>query len=103
MQRALVLATDSEILLAHILMDTALEAPIVAPSRLPVSTPSDPVVASENRDLSEVAWEREQQVILEILTKVQGSRKAAAEQLGISARTLRYKLAKIKDQGIAVP
>ena len=50
-----------------------------------------------------MAWEREQQVILEILTKVQGSRKAAAEQLGISARTLRYKLAKIKDQGIAVP
>jgi two-component system response regulator FlrC len=103
MQRALVLATDSDILLAHILMDTALEAPIAAPSRLSTSTPSDPVVASENRDLSEVAWEREQQVILEILTKVQGSRKAAAEQLGISARTLRYKLAKIKDQGIAVP
>ncbi|HIA46100.1 MAG TPA: sigma-54-dependent Fis family transcriptional regulator [Methylococcaceae bacterium] len=103
MQRALVLATDSEISLPHILMDTAVEAPMTAPSSLSASTPSDPVIASENRDLSAVAWEREQQVILEILTKVQGSRKAAAEQLGISARTLRYKLAKIKDQGIAVP
>jgi two-component system response regulator FlrC len=84
-------------------MDTTVEAPITAPSSLSSSTTGDPVIASENRDLSAVAWEREQQVILEILTKVQGSRKAAAEQLGISARTLRYKLAKIKDQGIAVP
>jgi len=104
-QRALVLATDSEILMPHILMDTGLEAPVssVEQAHSSVASPTTNTAMNENRDLSEVAWEREQQVILEILTKVQGSRKAAAEQLGISARTLRYKLAKIKDQGIAVP
>ncbi|MEN8801789.1 MAG: helix-turn-helix domain-containing protein, partial [Thiogranum sp.] len=31
------------------------------------------------------------------------SRKAAAERLGISPRTLRYKLARMREQGIAVP
>ena len=32
-----------------------------------------------------------------------GNRKMAAEQLGISQRTLRYKLAKMRDDGIVVP
>jgi two-component system response regulator FlrC len=32
-----------------------------------------------------------------------GSRKEAAERLGISPRTLRYKLARMREQGIAVP
>lgn len=45
----------------------------------------------------------EQAMILETLTEVQGSRKRAAERLGISPRTLRYKLAKFKEQGIALP
>jgi two-component system response regulator FlrC len=46
---------------------------------------------------------REYQLILEALQADKGSRKAAAERLGISPRTLRYKLAKMREQGIAVP
>jgi len=46
---------------------------------------------------------REQQLILEALAEVNGSRKGAAERLGISPRTLRYKLARMKEQGVVVP
>nr|WP_198263998.1 sigma-54 dependent transcriptional regulator [sulfur-oxidizing endosymbiont of Gigantopelta aegis] len=46
---------------------------------------------------------REFDKILEILHTTMGNRKMAAEQLGISQRTLRYKLAKMRDGGIVVP
>ncbi len=47
--------------------------------------------------------DQEQQLIIEALEECHGSRKEAAEKLGISPRTLRYKLAKMRDQGIAIP
>jgi len=46
---------------------------------------------------------REFEIILDALRVDNGSRKAAAERLGISPRTLRYKLARMREQGIAVP
>ncbi len=46
---------------------------------------------------------QERQTILRTLEKCHGSRKHAAETLGISPRTLRYKLARMRDDGIAVP
>jgi len=46
---------------------------------------------------------REFDKILEILQITMGNRKMAAEKLGISQRTLRYKLAKMRDNGISVP
>jgi two-component system response regulator FlrC len=45
---------------------------------------------------------REFEMILDAL-RDHGSRKAAAERLGISPRTLRYKLARMREQGIPVP
>jgi len=45
---------------------------------------------------------REFELILDAL-RDHGSRKEAAERLGISPRTLRYKLARMREQGIAVP
>lgn len=45
----------------------------------------------------------EQNLIIHALDAVGGSRKAAAEKLGISPRTLRYKLARLRDAGIPVP
>ena len=45
---------------------------------------------------------REFELILDAL-RDHGSRKEAAEVLGISPRTLRYKLARMREQGIAVP
>jgi two-component system, response regulator FlrC len=47
--------------------------------------------------------DREQQLILDALYAGDGSRKYAAEKLGISPRTLRYKLARMRDNGVAIP
>lgn len=41
----------------------------------------------------------ERQHILDTLAKVGGSRKKAIELLGISERTLRYKLAQYREEG----
>ncbi|MCP4287710.1 MAG: sigma-54-dependent Fis family transcriptional regulator [Gammaproteobacteria bacterium] len=46
---------------------------------------------------------REEQVILDALRDGNGSRKNAAEKLGISQRTLRYKIARLRDAGVAIP
>ncbi|MDQ2694470.1 MAG: sigma-54 dependent transcriptional regulator [Pseudomonadota bacterium] len=46
---------------------------------------------------------REQTLILDTLREVLGCRQAAARRLGISPRTLRYKLARMRAAGIAVP
>ncbi len=46
---------------------------------------------------------QERQTILKALTQARGSRKGAAESLGISPRTLRYKLARMRDEGVAIP
>lgn len=46
--------------------------------------------------------QREYELILEALKSSRGSRKDASEQLGISPRTLRYKLAQMRESGIDV-
>ncbi|MDP5053820.1 MAG: sigma-54 dependent transcriptional regulator [Congregibacter sp.] len=46
---------------------------------------------------------REQELILQALDSSGGSRKETAERLGISPRTLRYKLARLREQGISLP
>ena len=46
---------------------------------------------------------QEHQIILDTLNACHGSRKSVAEQLGISPRTLRYKLARMRDSGIKIP
>ena len=42
-------------------------------------------------------------MILNTIRTVNGNRKKAAERLGISQRTLRYKLARMREAGIDVP
>ena len=54
-------------------------------------------------DLSGELWAEETRRILSALEASGGSRKEAAEKLGISPRTLRYKLSKIRCAGIDVP
>ncbi len=47
--------------------------------------------------------DRETEVIIDTLRGFRGSRKKTAEKLGISPRTLRYKLARLRETGAAVP
>jgi two-component system response regulator FlrC len=48
-------------------------------------------------------WEEETRRIVTALETHRGMRKQAAEQLGISDRTLRYKLSKMRAAGVVVP
>jgi len=66
-------------------------------------TPADDEVFQSEAELGSGLKTREFEMILDALRLDNGSRKAAAERLGISPRTLRYKLARMRDQGIAVP
>ena len=46
--------------------------------------------------------QREYEIIMDTLRKEGGSRKNTAERLGISARTLRYKMARLREEGFAI-
>ena len=46
---------------------------------------------------------RERQIIIDALADNNGNRVAVAETLGISPRTLRYKLARLRKAGVAMP
>ncbi|MEI6894666.1 MAG: sigma-54 dependent transcriptional regulator [Colwellia sp.] len=67
-------------------------------------TVAEPVtsMALEDKLGSELKLQ-EHQIILDTLQACQGSRKAVADRLGISPRTLRYKMAKMRDSGIEIP
>lgn len=54
---------------------------------------------SLNGDLKQREWN----LILNAISSEHGSRKATAERLGISQRTLRYKIARMRDAGITIP
>jgi two-component system, response regulator FlrC len=89
LQRALVLVEGSVIEAEHILFEKQ-------PSRLEAVASGAPVLA-------DTLQRAERDVILEALRAAHGSRREVAEKLGISPRTLRYKLARIRNAGIDVP
>jgi two-component system, response regulator FlrC len=91
LQRALILLSGSVIRPEHIQFELANEAP-------------QPAAGSEAlRSLAGSLVEAERDLILDALRSHQGSRREAAERLGISPRTLRYKLARLREAGIDVP
>ncbi len=61
-----------------------------------------PAAAGE-RLLQEDLKDREQRLILEALRAEGGCRSRVAERLGVSPRTLRYKLARMREAGIVLP
>ncbi len=91
-QRALIMKQGREIQPCDIMLETNVieDAPLEMPGE------DDGLLHSDLRG-------RETEVILETLRLFKGSRKKAAEKLGISPRTLRYKLAKLREAGAPVP
>jgi two-component system response regulator FlrC len=89
LQRAMVLVEGSVIEAQHILFEKQ-------PTRLDVGTGSAAV-------LHQTMERAERDLILEALRVANGSRREVAEKLGISPRTLRYKLARIRSAGVDVP
>lgn len=105
MQRALILC-DGELIKAH---DIHFEAPdsdqpmaaVVAHHSLP-DTPAGPVDANASKRLSDDLRSVEEQLIVDAL-RSGGSKKEAASILGISPRTLRYKLQRLREAGVSIP
>jgi two-component system response regulator FlrC len=58
---------------------------------------------SQANDLNDELRRKEQLLIIEALQSGNGNRKYAAMKLGISQRTLRYKLARMRDEGVNIP
>lgn len=67
------------------------------------ANPSTSSEGEKNEKLGDVVRSHEHSQILESLKQNGGNRKAVAEKLGISQRTLRYKVAKMRELGIDVP
>jgi two-component system response regulator FlrC len=64
---------------------------------------NEELTQTDNLNLDEDLKTREQRLIVEVLKSVKGSRKEAADKLGISPRTLRYKIARLRETGIEIP
>jgi two-component system, response regulator FlrC len=85
-----------------------LNGPVIRPEHIQFELANDgtaepkPVAAAPS-SLAASLDQRERDLILNALRAGNGSRREAAETLGISARTLRYKLARLREAGIEVP
>jgi len=90
MQRALILASGAVIQAENIHIECTGDS---APST------AQPVASGA---LSESVSAAERDLILEALRTDNGNRQAMAKRLGISPRTLRYKLAKLREAGVEV-
>ncbi|MDE2448917.1 MAG: sigma-54-dependent Fis family transcriptional regulator [Gammaproteobacteria bacterium] len=99
LQRALILLSGPVIRPEHIqfeLANDAVQPPAAAGTA--IATGQDAMSS-----LAGSLVQAERDLILDALRTHQGSRREAAERLGISPRTLRYKLARLREAGVDVP
>jgi two-component system response regulator FlrC len=92
-QRALILQSDRCIDAGDLLIDNF---------ELPKAQDTVSSASKDDKLGSELKLQ-EHQIILDTLHACRGSRKDVAERLGISPRTLRYKIARMRDSGIQIP
>jgi two-component system response regulator FlrC len=94
LQRALILLNGPVIGPEHIQFELANDAPALEAA---------PAAECTVSSLAGSLIQAERDLILDALKSGQGSRREAAERLGISPRTLRYKLARLREAGVEVP
>ncbi len=115
-QRALILSENGDIDGEHILLEgvdwqdanslqrVVQNAEPLVPDVKPVAqAESVNRVVSGGEGLGSELRDQEYAIILDTLVECNGRRKDMADKLGISPRTLRYKLAKMRDAGIDIP
>ncbi|MEH0665523.1 sigma-54-dependent Fis family transcriptional regulator [Vibrio scophthalmi] len=114
-QRALILSDQGQIHAEHILLEghdwhdasglqqAVQESHVMAPDVKPIAEAEASRQLSAGSGLGGELRDQEYAIILETMAECQGRRKEMAEKLGISPRTLRYKLAKMRDAGIDIP
>jgi len=102
-QRALILQQNGVVTAADLYMEAG-ENPLVdaAPQKKEPEAEVEWQLPEEEGALGQDLRMREFQIILDALKQEGGRRKQVAEKLGISPRTLRYKLAKMRECGIDV-
>ncbi len=93
MHRALVLCVGGQVAPADLLLDGLMP---------PVPTQSDTIVDNPPRALAESNQRAEWESLKAALDAEGGRKEKAAQRLGISPRTLRHKLAKYREQGMAI-
>ena len=107
-RRALLLSSGKDsIANEHIVFDTPVRSVAAQERAEPQSQPPVyqgvyEVPPSGARRLSKIVRESEANAIMQTLDACNGRRAEAAKQLGISERTLRYRLASFREAGIAV-
>jgi two-component system response regulator FlrC len=96
-RRAILLADEGRVIGAdHVVFDTAVRS--AASTAAPPATL--PARITGGCSLSDVAFASEARAILETLSRHGGNRMATARALGISERTLRYRLASMRGAGL---
>ena len=117
LQRALILVNGPVIGREHIQFEPAPDVPVSPPSPAPIAPAPEVVsVAAEVQpagreaagddargSLADSLDQTERNVLLDALRNGSSTRRQIAERLGISPRTLRYKLARLRAAGIDVP
>ncbi|MEL6868232.1 MAG: sigma-54 dependent transcriptional regulator [Pseudomonadota bacterium] len=105
-QRTLIMLQRNEIGRADLALELSAslsvaseQATVPAPNVVSLAGPQD----SANTSLQEDLRVEERRLIVDALRTGAGNREAAARILGISPRTLRYKIARLRDAGYAVP
>ncbi len=105
-QRALILQPGEEIESADLGLHTQTQYSEKPSLSLVPSTPDEspvaqaqPELADEKAILGQGLRDREFEIIIKTLRENRGSKKRTAEALGISPRTLRYKFARLREQG----
>jgi two-component system response regulator FlrC len=94
-QRALILMSGTSIEQCYLHFETDSTVEAAAGAAVPAS--------ADEATLGDGLKVREHDLILDALRVSKGSRKQASSKLGISSRTLRYKLARMREAGIQIP
>ncbi|BBL70231.1 sigma-54-dependent transcriptional regulator [Methylogaea oryzae] len=99
MQRAIILQEGGRIGAAAIVF----EHPLLSGGGGEAFAPAPAPAADSASPLESGLRSLEEKIILDVLKEECGSRKATAERLGLSERTLRYKIARLREAGVSVP
>lgn len=100
-RRALILCRDGWIQPQALIFDEAVHERVRVPHS--IALPGRTGAPGNTAKLEQGRRSAEEQIILATLKEENGSRASTAKRLGISPRTLRYKLAKMREAGILVP
>ena len=103
LQRALIVSGGNRIEVDDLIFQAATGRGATPPPRIVECAQIEGEACADAPALGDDLKRREHGMIVDVLKNCMGNRKIAAEKLGISPRTLRYKLARMRDAGIAIP